>query len=92
LYPKKESGLLMLCAFKKQLLITKQRVKIKRMNENLNEQLDFMETCKEVKNQLSSIEKAMTAYNAKLALSKKNLESINNYKDYINAYLLENCK
>jgi hypothetical protein len=65
---------------------------IKRMNENLNEQLDFMETCKEVKKQLSSIEKAMTAYNAKLALSKKNLESFNQYKNYIDAYLIENCK
>jgi len=65
---------------------------IKRMNENLNEQLDFMETCKEVKNQLSSIEKAMTAYNAKLALSKKNIESFNQYKNYIDAYLMDNCK
>jgi hypothetical protein len=65
---------------------------LKRMNENLNLQADFTEVCKEVKTQLSAIQKAMTAYNAKLAMSKKNLESINNYKDYINAYLLENCK
>ena len=65
---------------------------LKRMNENLNQQTDFMELCKEVKTQLSAIQKALTAYNAKLAMSKKNLESINNYKDYINAYLLEKCK
>lgn len=65
---------------------------LKRMNENLNQQADFMEACKEVKTQLSAIQKAMTAYNAKLAMSKKNLESINNYKDYIDAYLLEKCK
>lgn len=65
---------------------------LKRMNENLNLQADFMEVCKEVKTQLSAIQKAMTAYNAKLAMSKKNLESINNYKNDIDAYLLENCK
>jgi hypothetical protein len=62
------------------------------MNENLTQQADYLETRKEVNNQLSSIEKAMTAYNAKLALSKKNLESFNQYKNYIDAYLIENCK
>ena len=65
---------------------------LKRMSENLNQQTDFMELCKEVKTQLSAIQKAMTAYNAKLALSKKNIESLNQYKNYIDAYLIENCK
>jgi hypothetical protein len=65
---------------------------LKRLNENLTQQSDFMETRKEVKNQLSAIEKAMTTYNAKLEMSKKNLEIFKKYKEYINAYLIENCK
>jgi hypothetical protein len=65
---------------------------LKRLNENLTQQSDFMETRKEVKNQLSAIEKAMTDYNAKLEMSKKNLEIFKKYKEYINAYLIENCK
>jgi hypothetical protein len=65
---------------------------LKRLNENLTQQSDFMETRKEVKNQLYAIEKAMTTYNAKLEMSKKNLEIFKKYKEYINAYLIENCK
>lgn len=65
---------------------------VKNFHDNINTWADYQKLKEDVNKQMAAFDRAIEKYNGQLAKSMAGFEEINQYKEYIDAYLAENCK
>lgn len=65
---------------------------IKNFRDNINNWSDYQEVKGEVNKQMLALNKAVEKYNLELSKTANNIKEINQYKNYIDAYLAEHCR
>ena len=65
---------------------------IKNFRDNINNWSDYQEVKGEVNKQMAALNKAVDKYNSELNKTAGSINEINQYKNYIDAYLAEHCK
>ena len=65
---------------------------IKNLHDNINNWSDYQKVKEEVNKQMAALNNAVVKYNTELGKSAGSFKEINQYKNYIDAYLAEHCK
>lgn len=64
---------------------------IKNVHDNIQSLSDYQNVKQEVNKQMANLSKSMASYNSKVTNSQANIKTLNQYKEYIDQYLKENC-